>query len=490
MSLARELSTRGTQGVVRSTTRRQVARLLQVVMVADFVIVAAAIVLAWSLRFDINVWNADVVEGQGLFATLGPWIAFVWIGLIAGLGAYSPRVFGAGPEEFRLVLHASVITAGAVGMTSFLLKAEISRGFVLLTFLIGIPLLLGERYVIRKGLHRARRQGRMLRSVIAVGGPSAIAEVAEVLHRESYVGYLICGACVPQGVHCDPNEVPVPCLGTVEDIRRVCAETGADTVLVARGGYGSSAELRRIAWDLEGTDIDLVVAPSLTDVAGPRIHMRPVAGLPLLHVEGPQVDGAAGLGKRMLDFLGAITLIFLSSPLLLTVAALIKMQDGGPVLFRQARVGREGEGFAMLKFRSMVPDAERRLEQLRESNDCDDVLFKVRDDPRVTRLGRFIRRYSIDELPQLFNVFRGEMSLVGPRPPLPAEVERYEQDVHRRLLVRPGMTGLWQISGRSNLSWSEAVRLDLYYVDNWSMVSDLVIITKTVKAVLASRGAY
>jgi exopolysaccharide biosynthesis polyprenyl glycosylphosphotransferase len=261
-------------------------------------------------------------------------------------------------------------------------------------------------------------------------------------------------------------------------------------VLVARGGYATSQELRRIAWDLEGSDIDLIVVPSLTDVAGPRIHMRPVAGLPLLHVEQPQAGEAGGLSKRLFDLVVSSCALVVLSPLLLVVAVVVKVHDGGPVFFRQARIGRRGEPFGMLKFRSMVVDAEHRLADIAHLNESDGVLFKVRDDPRITPFGRFIRRYSIDELPQLANVLRGQMSLVGPRPPLPAEVDRYADDVHRRLLVRPGLTGLWQVSGRSGLSWEESVRLDLYYVDNWSMLADLVIIAKTVRAVLGKHGAY
>jgi exopolysaccharide biosynthesis polyprenyl glycosylphosphotransferase len=279
-------------------------------------------------------------------------------------------------------------------------------------------------------------------------------------------------------------------LGEVSDTRRVCEEVGADTVLVTRGGYSSSADLRRIAWDLEDTDIDLVVVPSLTDVAGPRIHMRPVAGLPLLHVEGPQADEAGGLAKRLFDFGGALFGILLISPLLLAVAALVKLEDGGPVFFRQTRVGRHGEHFGMLKFRSMVPDADKLEARLRSQAEHEGALFKMENDPRVTRIGRFIRRYSIDELPQLFNVLGGSMSLVGPRPQQQWEVETYDDAIRRRLLVRPGMTGLWQVSGRSSLTWNEAVRLDLYYVDNWSMLTDLLIIAKTVKAVVGSEGAY
>jgi exopolysaccharide biosynthesis polyprenyl glycosylphosphotransferase len=293
---------------------------------------------------------------------------------------------------------------------------------------------------------------------------------------------------VPTGVTCD--DLPVPCLGSVEDTRRACEELGADTVLVARGGYSSSSDLRRIAWDLSDSDIDLVVVPSLTDIAGPRIHMRPVAGLPLLHIEGPQADEAGGFDKRLFDIAGSLALLVILAPLMLLVAVSIWLEDRGPVLYRQLRIGRDGQGFDCFKFRSMYVGADDLEAELRACASHDGALFKHPRDPRVTAVGKFIRRYSLDELPQLLNVLRGEMSLVGPRPQQLWEVETYDDSAKRRLLVRPGMTGLWQVSGRSSLSWDEAVRLDLYYVDNWSMLTDLAIMSKTVKAVLSSEGAY
>jgi exopolysaccharide biosynthesis polyprenyl glycosylphosphotransferase len=279
-------------------------------------------------------------------------------------------------------------------------------------------------------------------------------------------------------------------LGELDDVRRLALELGVDGVIVAGGSYSSAADLRRLGWALQGLELDMLVVPSLTDIAGPRLHMRHVAGLPFVQVEEPQSDRAGGWAKRAFDLVVASILVAVLSPLLALVAVLIRLQDGGPVLYRQRRVGVNGTEFQMNKFRSMVVDAEARLADLATANEYDGVLFKIREDPRVTGIGRFIRKLSLDELPQLFNVLRGEMSLVGPRPPLVNEYEHYEQDTHRRLLVRPGMTGLWQVSGRSDLPWSEAVRLDLYYVDNWSMVIDLVIMIKTVKAVLFSKGAY
>ncbi len=233
-----------------------------------------------------------------------------------------------------------------------------------------------------------------------------------------------------------------------------------------------------------------MLAPSLTDVAGPRIHTPPVAGLPLIHVESPEFRGARKWVKGLFDRTAAGLGLLLLSPVLAMLAVAIKIDSRGPVIFRQKRVGLGGTEFDVLKFRSMVVDAEAMVAELAAHNESDGLLFKMRSDPRVTRVGNVLRRWSLDELPQLINVVLGEMSLVGPRPPLPTEVAWYDQDVARRLLVKPGMTGLWQVSGRSDLSWEESIRLDLYYVENWSLAADLTILWKTVGAVVGSRGAY
>lgn len=474
----------------RTRTLQGLQRVMALVVVADALVLGLAVLLAWELRLAFDVWSSSVDRAASLATTAGPWVVVAWLLVLGAQGAYSLRQFGAGAEEFRTVTMASLITAGGVGMFCYLVQLPLSRGFVLLAFLLGTPLLLLERYAARKVVHALRVRGRLTRRVVAVGDPASVAEVAAVLERERYVGYDVVAACVPSQITVTPGVLRVPVLGTVEEVREVCDRTGSDTVLVARGGYDSSAELRRIAWALEGSDIELIVVPSLTDIAGPRISMRPVAGLPLLHVEQPQAGRAGGLPKRAFDLVATVVILLLTSPLLLAVAAAIKLQDGGPVLFRQPRVGLNGRVFGMVKFRSMAVGAEDRRAELSHANESDGPLFKLREDPRVTSIGRFLRKYSVDELPQLLNVLHGQMSLVGPRPPLPDEVDRYEVDVHRRLAVRPGMTGLWQVSGRSELSWAEAVRLDLYYVDNWSMTSDLVIIAKTVRAVLRSSGAY
>jgi exopolysaccharide biosynthesis polyprenyl glycosylphosphotransferase len=470
-----------------SRTVSSLRRILTAVALLDLATLGVAAGVATEARVTFDIWAAEPT--LGLIRASVPWILLTWVCVLGSQGAYSRRHFGVGPDEFRAITLASVIAAGLVGMFCYLTQLPLSRGFVLATFLFGWPLLLLERYVVRKALHRARRHGRLLHRVIAVGGASGVGEVVAVLDRERYVGYQVVGAATPFG-GVNAEAMPVPVLGDSTDILDLCREHGADTVLVSRGGYSSSTDLRRIAWRLEGSEIDLVVVPSLTDVAGPRISMRPVAGLPLLHVEEPQAGEAGGITKRIFDVVVSGALLLLLAPLLAVLALIVRLHDGGPVLFRQARVGRDGRIFHMLKFRSMVVDAEERKAALAAHNEGAGVLFKMREDPRITPIGRVLRRYSLDELPQLLNVLKGDMSLVGPRPPLQDEVDRYHDDTRRRLLVRPGITGLWQVSGRSELSWDESVRLDLYYVDNWSMLSDLVIMAKTVRAVVGSSGAY
>jgi exopolysaccharide biosynthesis polyprenyl glycosylphosphotransferase len=226
-------------------------------------------------------------------------------------------------------------------------------------------------------------------------------------------------------------------------------------------------------------------------VAWPRLHIQPVAGLPLVHVEESEFTGFRRVLKGAFDRLVTAVALLLLAPVAIGVALAVGFTSRGPVFFRQTRVGKNGQTFRMVKFRSMYVDAEERRAELERLNvNGDGVLFKIRNDPRITRVGRVIRKYSLDELPQLFNVLTGRMSLVGPRPPLPTEVARYGDDMRRRLLVKPGITGLWQISGRNDLSWEQTKQLDLRYVENWSLGSDLLILWKTPSAVAKGSGAY
>ena len=282
----------------------------------------------------------------------------------------------------------------------------------------------------------------------------------------------------------------VPVLGDETDVIEALRATEANVVAVSNTEYLGTDGMRALAWQLEAVDADLVVAPGVIDVAGPRLQIHPVAGLPLLHVDRPQYRGAVKVGKLALDLIAAGLGLLVLWPFFILVAVLIKLDSRGPVFYRAERIGLNGVPFAMLKFRSMVVSAEKRRLALVGQNEGAGPLFKMRHDPRVTRVGRWLRRLSIDELPQLINVIRGEMSLVGPRPPLRSEVATYSGEVHRRLLVKPGITGLWQVSGRSNLPWEESVRLDLYYVENWSLIQDLLIVWRTIGAVFKGTGAY
>jgi exopolysaccharide biosynthesis polyprenyl glycosylphosphotransferase len=283
---------------------------------------------------------------------------------------------------------------------------------------------------------------------------------------------------------------PIPAPAGPDAVLDALVNAEADTLAVADPTTFPGPTLRALAWDLEGSGVDLIVAPAVTEIAGPRISVRPVAGIPLLHVEEPSLSGPARVTKAIFDrTFGALALV-LCTPFLLVLGLLVRMTSHGPALFRQTRVGRDGREFKMLKFRTMIVGAEEHLDELRERAARDHVLFKLPDDPRLTRTGRWLRRHSLDELPQLWNVVKGDMSVVGPRPPLPSEVEVYADDARRRLLVKPGLTGLWQVSGRADLSWDDSVRLDLYYVENWSWVLDALIIARTVPAVVKGRGAY
>jgi exopolysaccharide biosynthesis polyprenyl glycosylphosphotransferase len=282
----------------------------------------------------------------------------------------------------------------------------------------------------------------------------------------------------------------VPVLGGLDDAVRVLDDVRADAVVVASASETAGEYLRDLAWRLEGTNIEVLVGPGLIEVASNRLQVRPTTSLPLIQVQEPEFRGSRRLVKSLLDRAAALVLILASAPALIVIGLAVRLTSPGPAFYRHRRIGKRGREFDLLKFRSMVTDAEERIEALMVLNEGNEVQFKMRRDPRVTRVGSFLRRYSLDELPQLFNVLFGHMSLVGPRPHVTREVEQYGPDMHRRLLVKPGITGLWQVSGRSDLSWDESVELDVRYVENWSLALDLTIFWRTFRAVLGSDGAY
>jgi exopolysaccharide biosynthesis polyprenyl glycosylphosphotransferase len=473
------------------TERSRGMRLLKVgIAVGDLVLITGATALAALGRTSIG-WFDAASDVNVVAQSVGAWIVLGWMLANVVVGTYGSSTLGVGTLEYARVCSAAGLTAGAIGIASYLTKFNLSRGFFILIFLIGIPLLLLWRWTARRLVHQAHARGHLLTRVLISGSSSHVDEVAAVLERERWLGFDIVGALVPSSNPTSATGRGVPVVGNTTRAAESAIAEKADLIVFTEGAFPSAVDFRRIAWDLEGHHVQMAVVPSLSDISSGRMMMRPVGGLPLVHVEQPQSLGASRWSKRLFDAVGAALLLVVASPVMLASAIAVKLTDGGPVLFRQTRVGRDGHLFECLKFRSMVVDAEARLSTVTHLNaNVDGVLFKAQRDPRITRVGALMRRFSIDELPQLVNVIRGDMSLVGPRPALPAEVRRYAPDVQRRLHVRPGMTGLWQVSGRSDLSWDDTVRLDLYYVDNWSIVQDLSIMTKTIDAVLRSRGAY
>lgn len=414
------------------------------------------------------------------------------------LGAWNSRqsrILGAGPDEYKRVAAASLWLFGLIAIVSYVLRVDTARGYVGIALPVGLGGLLLSRWLLRQHLSVERKNGRSMARLLLLGGPSAVAHLSSSLERAKHAGYMPVAAYTPGAIEGPSveSESGLPVLGYKQDTASILAaidHCGADAVAVSAGVQLHPQTLRHLGWELAARNIGLIMAPALTDIAGPRIHTQQVAGLPLIHVTTPTLEGGQRVAKRLFDVVVSGALIVIAAPIMAVLALAIKIESRGPVLFRQDRVGIEGVHFRMYKFRSMVVDAEDRLAQLADLNEGSGVLFKIRDDPRVTGVGRMLRKYSLDELPQLFNVIGGSMSLVGPRPPLPREVEAYEHDVRRRLMVKPGLTGLWQVSGRSNLSWQDSVRLDLYYVENWSLAGDLVILLRTIRAVFAGTGAY
>lgn len=413
-----------------------------------------------------------------------------WLLVLWGNRAYDRRYLGIGTEEFKRVVRAGIVVAASVSFLAFATVTKLSRLSVATAVLGALLFILIFRLLARFVLHTMRRRsGHAAHRMVLVGTLPEALEVYTAVTRSPAAGL------IPVAIHLTDGyaaargmETPVPVYAG-RDVLALVREVAGDTIAVCGSASWEPGELRRLAWQLEGSGIDLVVAPQLTDIAGPRVHIRPIEGLPLLHVEEPTLSGPALLAKNLLDRVAAGLGLLLLSPLFIAIALAIRISDPGPVFFRQPRVGHEGRTFRVWKFRTMYVDAEDRLAGLVDQNETDGMLFKIKEDPRVFPVGRFLRASSLDELPQLINVLKGEMSLVGPRP-LPADDGDFLGDVRRRLLVRPGMTGLWQVSGRSDLSWDEAVRLDLYYVDNWSLAYDLSILWRTIGVVLARKGAY
>lgn len=469
----------------------------------------------WRRRYALNLWITDLlVLIWVVYGTQIAWLGFrevrvatgslehlppvpywlfstgliiAWMSALALIESRTHRVIGTGMAEYVRVARASFGVFGVIAIVAFLTRIDVARGYLLISLPLGIVTLVCVRWLWRQWLVSNRRVGNYSARVLLVGSEGSVANIARELRRSPDAGYRVVGACTPTGEYGGViSGTDIPVMGSVDAIDYAIAATDADTVAVTSTGDLPTGKVKQISWSLEAGKQHLVLAPNITDIAGPRIHTRPVSGLPLIHVETPRFSTGQRFTKRLTDIIGALILIVISSPVLAVVAIAVKTSSPGPLLYKQERIGQNGAPFKMLKFRSMRNGAEKELEALLEIQGSSATpLFKIKSDPRVTRVGRFLRKYSLDEMPQFFNVLGGSMSLVGPRPQIAAEVALYSDAARRRLLTRPGITGLWQVSGRSELDWEQAVRLDLYYVENWSLLGDIGILLKTAKAVVA-----
>jgi exopolysaccharide biosynthesis polyprenyl glycosylphosphotransferase len=466
----------------RATGRLQWQRpYVRAVVATDMtaVVISAALYSLWGSASDTTALIAGILVVAMTAGSLG--IARAW----------EPSMLGQGSLEFTRLLRAFLGAAVTVGLVGLALQLPQARPWTFGVLPIAGVLAAAGRKGLRHRLHRLRYAGQAMKHVLAVGHEEAVASLIQHTRQAPHHGWQIIGVCTPTGAAADGTSTMagVPVVGDLDRVAALAVQGQYDTVSVGQAPGWTAGRLQQLAWDLEGTRTELVVDPGLMEIAGPRLHVESVDGLPLLQLTHPTFDGVPKLLKGAIDLTAALLLLLIAAPVMLVVAIAVRT-DGGPVLFRQTRVGLGGREFQVLKFRSMVVDAEARLATLKSSNEGAGLLFKMRHDPRITRVGRVIRRYSLDELPQLFNVVGGSMSLVGPRPPLPSEVAGYERAAQRRLLVKPGITGLWQVSGRSDMSWEQAVRLDLRYVENWTLALDAQILLRTIRAVLRGDGAY
>lgn len=449
--------------------------LATVVVVLVFGVLLTTSYPEWDLASTLRLELATVLAVAGSLS-----IAHVW----------HPKFLGQGAEEFGRLGRGLFGSVVVLGLGVLAVGVQGARLWVFTVIPAIAALAFPQRYLLRKLLHRARIEGRCLLPVLAAGDVGSVTELIDRTRATPHVGWRVEAVCTTDSDRQVPDVSGIPVVGELDQLAEQVRRGGYRIVAVTPDRYWTPVRLQRLAWDLEGTGAEMVVAPGLMEVAGPRLHISGVLGMPLLWVSEPALSGFPRVIKAVVDRVAASLLLVILAPLILVTCAGIRLSSRGPVFYRQRRVGRNGSEFMMIKFRTMVAGADKMRDRLHGANEASGPMFKLRRDPRITRFGAVLRRYSVDELPQLFNVLSGQMSLVGPRPPLPDETATYEPHVRRKLLVKPGVTGLWQVSGRSDLSWEETVRLDLRYVEDWSLALDFVILWKTIRAVLGGRGAY
>lgn len=494
---ARERSVREGRAF-RSERKRRQARHVRNLRISDAVVVCGAVGLAQFIRFGQGgnrptlAWTA--LSGVG-YTAVSVTLALLWIALLALVDSRAGRILGHGAEEYRRTLSATFLLFGLIAILSLLLRIDIARGYLAIAFPLGLAALLINRRIWRVLARREYKDGRCQKLLLVVGSRHAAADIANKFSTTPASGYHVVGLCTPEGPIDDADSIRIadrdfPVVGVDQAVIDAVERTAADTVVIAPTDHLDPTEIRRLIWDLEAQGVDLIVTAGLLDVAVQRIHSHPVAGMAMLHVEEPHYGRAISWAKRTFDICFALFALLLVAPVMLVAAIAVKVSSRGPVFYMADRIGMNGVSFKMFKFRSMFVGSDQFLPGLIDAAGGNALLFKLKKDPRATPVGRLLRKFSLDELPQFINVLKGDMSVVGPRPQVLREVESYDDLTRRRLMVRPGVTGLWQVSGRSDLSIDDAIRLDLSYVENWTMAGDLIIIARTLRAVTTGDGAY
>ncbi|HEU4480373.1 MAG TPA: sugar transferase [Actinomycetota bacterium] len=476
----------GSRSTAREPLQRRSSKRIALRMLADAMAVSTALFLASIIRFEIlEETPATKVDYSTVVLLATPiWIILFWL-----YGLYEPRQVLSPVNELKQVFHGVIAGTVLIFLADSVFDLELARLWVFVAMIGGLFLVGGERLFVRKLLHFLRRRGGDVTRTIVLGANHEARTVAKTLQREGWLGYNIVGfvddsAPLEQQVG-DEGRI----IGRTSELKDLVQQHHATLVLVAASAF-EAVKLNRLFWELQDVDVDLQVTSGTIDLMASRMTVQSVAGVPLLYIRRTGMDKFQRTLKRSIDLLGsALGLLFLS-PFLAATALWIKKDSPGGVFFKQVRVGRDGELFTVWKFRTMVEDAEERRSELEHLSEGPGLLFKLREDPRVTKAGKTLRRYSLDELPQLWNVLKGEMSLVGPRPALPSEVEQYDDWVRNRLKVKPGMTGLWQVSGRVDTSFADYVRYDLFYIQNWSLSLDLWILWRTFRAITQAEGAH
>ncbi|KQR12064.1 polyprenyl glycosylphosphotransferase [Cellulomonas sp. Leaf334] len=451
-----------------------------------------AVAVAYLVRFDGS--GLAIVSGEFApsYLSVSATLAVAWLAALAVGRTRDRRVLGAGAAEFSRVFNVTWRLFAAVAVVAYLLRMEIGRGYLGFAAPLGLGLILAGRAFWRRWLHANRDAGGFQSGILVIGHRDKAAGLIGELHKNARVGFTVLGVCVPTGEIVEGELIGgVPVLGGMDRAAEIAERVGASAVAVTGADAITADTVRQLGWDLEGKGIDLALTLSLVDVAGPRVLMQPVSGLPLMYVDEARFTGGKYIAKSVFDWVMAALITAVLLPVLAIIAILVRVTSSGPALYRQERIGKDGRRFRIFKFRTMAVGADKRLAEVLADQGIEFVgmFYKPTNDPRVTRVGRVLRKYSLDELPQLFNVLAGDMALVGPRPQIDAEVAQYDRTAHRRLRVKPGLTGLWQVSGRSSLTPEDGIRLDVNYVENWTLFGDLVILARTLRVVTRGVGA-